>query len=245
MANVNRGRSMRREILTKQVRLCSGEERAFSYFDTKIAPLVCAEVLNGEAYHLVPSEILSPLDVKTIYDVGSNVGASCVYWADCYPNAKIYAYEPCEDAYELLCLNTVNDKVEPYNIALGIEDGLVDLFHNVEDDVCNSLKNHKSHGHEKVVIERARRHINGPIDILKLDTEGCEVETLSDVEAWIGDIKVVYLEYHSEYARRRVDSLMIPTHTLWSSRATRPHRGNMCYVRTTDVPETYANWAIN
>lgn len=235
---------MRRDVLTQQVTLFSGEQRAFSYFDTRIAPLVCAEVLNGEAYPLLPSDVLPPVDVKTIFDVGSNIGASCVYWADCYPNAKIYAYEPCEEAYDLLTLNTATDNVEPYNVALGIEDGFVDLYHNVEDDVCNSLKDHKSHGHEKVVIERARRHINGAIDILKLDTEGCEVEILSDIEAWICEIKVLFLEYHSEYARRRVDGLLKPTHTLWQSKSSRPHRGNLCYVRTKDVPENYANWAI-
>lgn len=235
---------MRHLIAQYPIQLKSGVSRQVSLFDTGLSRCVAREVLNGIAYPLLPEDVLPAESVKTIYDVGANVGVSCIYWCDSYPNAKVYAYEPCEAAYALLCENTATLQVEPYNVALGAEDGLVDLFYNVEDDVCNSLKNHKSYGHEKVVIERARHHINGPIDVLKIDTEGCESEIIADVCAWMDGVKVLYLEYHSENKRLRIDAEVKHTHTLWSASSTRPHRGELCYLRSDLVPENYSDWAI-
>lgn len=182
--------------------------------------------------------------VTTIFDVGANIGASCVYWIDCYPNAKVYAYEPCVASYTLLCENTAKMPVEAYNIALGGEDGFGTLHHGVEDHVCDSLTPHLSRGSEKVVIERARRHLHGPCDILKIDTEGSETAILSDVAAWIPDFKVLYLEYHSEHDRLKFDELMKGSHALWHSHAERPHRGEVCYVRKDLIPDDYNQWQI-
>ena len=206
--------------------------------------VVAREILDGDAYPLLPFDVLEPESVQTIFDVGSNVGASCLYWLDNYPHATVYAYEPCRDAYQLLVQNTAGLKVVTHNVALGAEDGLTDLYHNVEDDACNSLVNHKSHGHEKVVVERARHHLYQPCDIVKIDTEGSETEILADIEAWLCDIQVLYLEYHSEDQRLSLDKLLGRTHLLWCSRAERPHRGEQCFVRRDRIPQRFADWEI-
>ena len=235
---------MRHAVINHPIQLQHGPPREIALFDTGLSRCVAREILDGHAYPLLPSDVLEPESVTTIYDVGANVGASCIYWLDNYPHAKVYAYEPCLDSYCLLCANTGMLNVETHGVALGAEDGLTDLFHNVEDDVCNSLTNHKSHGHEKVVIERARHHIYRPCDILKIDTEGSEYDILADIEAWLGDFQVIYLEYHSETQRWRIGDLLRHTHTLWCSQSERPHRGTLCYVRHDRIPPRFADWAI-
>ena len=235
---------MRHDVIKEWVRLLDERAFEFSLFDTGVCRTVCREILNGETYPLLPSEVLNPNEVKTIADVGANIGAASIYLCDVYPNATVTAFEPCADAYALLVQNTQQFPVVAHNVALGATDGFVDLFHNVEDDVCNSIKNHKSYGHEKVVIERARHHLNRQFDLVKLDTEGMEFEILSDIEAWLKDINVLFIEWHSEDHRHRIDRVLKATHTMWSSVSKRPHRGNVCYVRTTMIPEHYANWAI-
>lgn len=221
-----------------------GHVLSLALFDTGLSATVAREILNGDAYPLLPEDVLPVDSVTTIYDVGANIGASCIYWCDSYPHAIVYAFEPGHDAYELLCENTADLPVEPYYIALGATEGIVNLYHNVEDDCCNSLINHKSAGHESVTIERARDYINRPLDILKLDTEGSDYEILADIEAWLPDIKVIYLEYHSEEHRLSIGTLLERTHTLWHAQANRPHRGNLCYLRNDLIPETYNDWAI-
>lgn len=221
-----------------------GHVLSFALFDTGLSAHVAQEILNGNAYPLLPDDVLPADSVTTIYDVGANIGASCVYWCDSYPHAKVYAYEPGLDAYELLCENTAGLPVEPYHVALASANGEGTLYHNVEDDVCNSLQPHKHSGSEQVRLERARQHINSPIDIMKIDTEGSECEILADVEAWFPDIKVIYLEYHSECDRLRLTNMLDRTHTLWRSNATRPHRGELCYLRNDLLIPKYNDWAI-
>ena len=236
---------MRHNVIQHTLQLQSGPARDFALFDTGLCVTVCREILNGHAYPLLPSEVLDPESVTTIFDIGSNVGASCLYWLDNYPHAKIHAYEPCLDAFTLLKANLAHDNVVCHNVALGAEDGLTDLYHNVEDDCCNSLVNHNSSGHEKVVLESARHHLYQPCDLVKIDTEGSEYEILANIEAWMADIQVLYLEYHSEAQRHRLDKLLSRTHTLWCSQAERPHRGTLCYVRHDRIPARYADWAID
>ena len=235
---------MRHSVINHPIQLKSGEQREIALFDTGLSRCVAREILDGHAYALLPFDVLEPDSVTTIFDVGANVGASCIYWLDNYPNARVFAYEPCLDSYSLLCANTGMLNVVTHGVALGAEDGFTNLYHNVEDDVCNSLTNHKSHGHEKVVIERARHHIFGAADIVKIDTEGSEYEILADIEAWLVDIKVLYLEYHSEHHRRLIDELLSRTHTLWCSQSERPHRGTLCVVRNDLIPTRFADWAI-
>ena len=53
------------------------------------------------------------------------------------------------------------------------------------------------------------------IDILKLDTEGCEVPILgSMLDVVAATTKVVFLEYHSDEDRRRLDAMLEPSHQL-------------------------------
>jgi hypothetical protein len=75
----------------------------------------------------------------------------------------------------------------------------------------------------------------GHIDVIKIDTEGCELPILHCLADRATKAKLVYLEYHSDDDRRRIDSWLEPTHVLASAKASQPHRGDVCYVsRFTD-----------
>ncbi len=47
---------------------------------------------------------------------------------------------------------------------------------------------------------------------------------------------MIYLEYHSETDRRRIDALLEPTHLLQGGVAHHPHRGEFCYVARSVLP---------
>ena len=69
------------------------------------------------------------------------------------------------------------------------------------------------------------------IDILKIDTEGCEVPILSRLTNLIPKIKVIYIEYHTDTDRRSIDTLIGESHVLFQARAECAHRGELIYVR--------------
>jgi hypothetical protein len=74
------------------------------------------------------------------------------------------------------------------------------------------------------------------IDVLKIDTEGCEVPILESIAAWLPEMKAIYLEYHSERDRLAIDRMLCETHILVSGKVTYPHRGELCYVSYRSFP---------
>ena len=54
----------------------------------------------------------------------------------------------------------------------------------------------------------------GRIDILKLDTEGCEVEILKSIGHRLPNVDYIMIEYHNETDRREIDKLLKDFHLL-------------------------------
>jgi Methyltransferase FkbM domain len=74
------------------------------------------------------------------------------------------------------------------------------------------------------------------VDVLKIDTEGCEVPILRSLAKYLPEVKVLYVEYHSERDRRLIDEILAETHVLWRGHVTFAYRGEFCYVKRDSVP---------
>src|SRR5262249_16656004 len=74
------------------------------------------------------------------------------------------------------------------------------------------------------------------IDILKLDTEGCEVPILQALTPWIPRIGPMYVEFNDAYDRLGIDRLMTATHVLAWGKITGPHRGELGYLARSRFP---------
>ncbi len=89
------------------------------------------------------------------------------------------------------------------------------------------------------------RAIDRP-DIIKIDTEGCEIAIMLAIPESFRGAKAVYLEYHSESDRRKIDQILGETHILYQGKIVNPHRGELVYVRN-DVfpsPQERDRWKI-
>ena len=75
------------------------------------------------------------------------------------------------------------------------------------------------------------------VDILKIDTESCEVPILQSLSDYLPDVKVLYVEYHSERDRRMIDGILADTHVLWRGQVSFAYRGEFCYVKRELVPD--------
>lgn len=212
----------------------------FRLFDTPLGQIVSEEVLTGKSYPLVT--IQGP--INTIVDIGANVGAATVYFALNLPAARIFAFEPSPDCFTLLAANTAGlEQVKAYRYGLFSEDRTAELHLGKGDSVTSSVGNSIEAGRESVPVQlRAaadvfREHGIDEIDILKLDTEGCELPILESIAEWIPRIGVLYVEYHSEPDRLHIDRLLSPTHILYRGTVSRPCRGEFCYVLRKRLPE--------
>ena len=69
------------------------------------------------------------------------------------------------------------------------------------------------------------------IDILKIDTEGCEVEILESLQKILSETDYVLVEYHSEKDRRKIDSLL-ENFNVFSSNAFTINCGQVKYINS-------------
>ena len=206
----------------------------FQCFDTSLGRTVNAEILSGQIYRW-PEGVPPP---QVIVDVGANVGAAALCFALNFPAARIYAFEPAPECLPLLKENLKdfpNVRVEPY--------GLFDrdlrrrLFVGAQDAVTNSLGQSAYNTAEgpEVELKHAAEALFAlkltGMDCLKLDTEGSEVPILEALAPLVSETAVVFVEYHSEGDRRRIDLLLAGSHLLVGGRIMGPHRGELTYAR--------------
>ncbi|MEO8144880.1 MAG: FkbM family methyltransferase [Betaproteobacteria bacterium] len=133
---------------------------------------------------------LAPEAVRTVLDIGANVGATALHFSQIFPNAQIFAFEPAPDNFVVLERNIANSKrIRSFNFGLGAEDAALDLFHS--DDPANfggySLHLAGSDPSKKVRI-RIRNAATvlaelgvEKIDVVKIDTEGAEWDILTSL----------------------------------------------------------------
>jgi hypothetical protein len=83
-------------------------------------------------------------------------------------------------------------------------------------------------------------------DIIKIDTEGCEIPIINSIVDSFRNAKAVYLEYHSEDDRLKIDRLLCHTHVLFYGKIPHPHRGELVYVHNDAFPspDVRDHWKI-
>ena len=113
----------------------------FRLFKTEVSFQVANSIFAGTTYPTIPFVT----GVKTIVDIGANVGAASVYFAIAYPEAQVYAFEPGSAPFSLLQQNVEplrNVTVFPFG--LYSREQTLSLFHgkndSVESSLCSSLR---------------------------------------------------------------------------------------------------------
>jgi FkbM family methyltransferase len=227
-----------------------GVTREIQCFDNWLSRVATAGIVEGASY----VHIKFITDVKVVMDVGANVGAAALYFSLLYPDASVFAFEPAKAPYELLTANTGGrENVYTYNFGLFSSDrDEVPLYSGAVDSGTASV------GSSDMTLEQGEavtlRSVSDwlaensitRVDVLKIDTEGCEVPILRSMRDVIPTVKVLYLEYHSEDDRREIDHLLAGSHALAGGKAAIVHRGELTYVAKDAFPSAaeYEKYAI-
>lgn len=176
-------------------------------------------------------------------DVGANIGLASAYFRMYYPEAVIHCFECDPFAVHLLKQNAISIKeCQVYSVGLYSEDISKVFYTGLESTVHSSIHENPYGGFpQSLQFKKASSYVRSigieRIDILKIDTEGCELQILKDLFSCIGMIKIIYLEFHSEEDRRLIDQLLSSTHVLWQGDVLNAHRGNLCYLHRSYVPQ--------
>ena len=165
-----------------------------------------SDALSGEK-HFIERHI-STIQGGVILDVGANVGAYSKLIRGANSVVRICAFEPHPKTYLKLTGNLAALNVETYNVAVGSESGRLDLFDYADEDGSSHAtlyqdvieRIHKGHStkHEVEVIKLdsfVRSQGIEQVALLKIDTEGHELEVLHGFLQFIRANKVSVIQF--------------------------------------------------
>src|SRR5258708_28120339 len=154
------------------------------------------EIFDEEIYRF-PSRSDDPL----IVDCCANIGLGVIYWKRLYPAARIIAFEPDPVVFESLvwnCNQRQLERVELVNKAAWSGRGEVSFLSEGAD------AGHVAFGGlrdatQTVQVPSVRLfdYLNEPIELLKLDIEGSEIEVLRGCQNHLDHVNQLFVEYHS------------------------------------------------
>lgn len=157
--------------------------------------------------YAIEPEILARLgSVRTVLDIGANIGISSVYLATIFPQAQVFAFEPSPENVPLLKRNTEPfGRVKIVPLALGEKDGTLEFF---ASEAAANFGGFSRYGagsdtgrKTSVPVRHAARLLSDTgivsADVIKIDVEGSEWEVLSTLgEDFLSRAKYISGELH-------------------------------------------------
>jgi FkbM family methyltransferase len=164
----------------------------------------CADVLRGSY------DIDLKLDKPVCLDIGANVGAFARWASIKWVGATFHCYEPHPKIYDLL-KRTIRDhgiQANAYNVGCSDKEEIAELSEGPVNSGQNSIC--IDWGTQKVPIRLIDSAALPKADVLKIDTEGCELRILHGLDrvGRIREFKAILLETHSENKRKEVRQFM-------------------------------------
>ena len=159
-------------------------------------------VLDGE--YEVPYEAILPV----ILDIGANVGSFAAWALKRWPGCHVHCYEPLPDNFVLLKKNLGSLKgqsISLNNFAIG-NPSLKNLYLGRNNCGEASFYDVGEQSEITVEVETMALSVLPKANIVKIDTEGSEIDILSRMTSF--DFDVIMLEYHSEANRRKIEELL-------------------------------------
>lgn len=158
--------------------------KKFNFYITDRSDLsIIEEMFIMEEYRI------DDIDPLVIFDIGSNVGLSAIYFSLKYPDSRIYAFEPNKKTFLKMKRNVSSfNNIEIFNWAIADHDGQVEFFENERSMSSSIIK--RSEKQEAVLVDCykldsifEKLNIN-KVDLLKFDVEGFEYNIFNKFTQW-------------------------------------------------------------
>lgn len=168
------------------------------YLDSKEYHTIKREIWGEDIYYF-ESKNKDPF----IIDVGAHIGISVIYFKSIYPNSQILAFEPNPISFEILEKNISNNDIKNVvliNKAVWKDEGNKDFYATQWSSNSSFLFGSWTQREKvnKIVVNTTTLHkyIDRAVDLLKIDTEGSELNILKAHKDIFKKVKNICIEYH-------------------------------------------------
>lgn len=165
-----------------------------SFVDSASFHFIFNELFQQEIYRFQTDE-----SNPYIIDAGANIGLATIYFKQLYPQARIVAFEPDLQVYDILEKNINSFGYDGVQLVRkGLWDKETTLMFKSEgaDGGRAALKSDKT---DLVEIQTTslRPYLSEKVDLLKIDIEGAETKVLEDCADLLVNVERIFVEYHS------------------------------------------------
>jgi FkbM family methyltransferase len=165
-------------------------KRVFDTFNYRVSYAPRDQILGFSFNEDIRVLVKNPSPV--CFDVGANQGQTIQLFQELFDDCRIYAFEPSSESFQKLQASQFGPEVSLYKSALGQRNGREQFF-NYEDSCLSScltldanqgkrFKDTSLRSSEVVEIQTidwfVREHNIRKIDLLKIDTQGYDLEVL-------------------------------------------------------------------
>jgi len=164
---------------------------------------------SGESHFI--STYVSKLKKGVIFDVGANVGEYSKALRAANESIDIYSFEPHPTTFRTLRTTSITHRLRAFNVGIGRECGKFKLYDyaaadgsphaSLYKDVITTIHGSPATEHQVDIVtlaEFARDNFVEHVALLKIDTEGHELEVLQGFERYIkaGKVEIIHFEFN-------------------------------------------------
>lgn len=151
-----------------------------------------------------------PVGPGDILDVGSNIGLAAAWFAHACPGRRIHCFEPLPDNVRMVRLNCPSARVS--NVAVGATAGRLTLQADPDQVMATSIPTSWDTQPVEVDVltldDYAAQHGIERVALLKIDTEGMELEVFRGAPSLLERTDQVVLETHGRDRHRATLDLL-------------------------------------
>ncbi|MDP5019035.1 MAG: FkbM family methyltransferase, partial [Dolichospermum sp.] len=139
--------------------------------------------------------------IRTIFDVGANIGQTAQYYHQQFPEAKILSFEPVAETFRILESNTKKlSRVHCFNNGFGEHDQKMKIFLKQDsgnNSLVDSINIDQNLGGEIIDVKTIDgfcklNNVNN-IDLLKTDAEGYDLQVIKGAEDYLNAKKISFI----------------------------------------------------
>lgn len=188
------------------------------------------QVLGRREYEICVQVLIEKFErigSTTIFDLGSNIGLTSLYFDYKLPNSTIYSIEPDQANFDILKLNTKSkSNIILVNGGIWNRDCILEIDNSIGDTRDWSITTNLSvseFGIKGYCLNNLIKSLKiSEIDILKIDIEGAEkmiFENNSYSHKFLSLTKVIAIEIHDDLVERNIiESILIQNNfTFWNT----------------------------
>ena len=169
------------------------------------------EIWSFNTYAL-PKVLLSEPGIRTVVDLGANIGLASLFFYDQLAPERLIAVEPLASNFAMLQSNLAfaGGSVVCVHAAVGRTTGFATIVDASAPTWGAAFTSSGDQGNvrQTTIPELMLRHRLDRIGLLKIDVEGAEEEIFADDSAWLEKVDVVIIELHTELAAARFRTAM-------------------------------------